>query len=179
MAGELADALAHSRTCSSFSTFHPTRIVMNEIQSAAELILRLYEIRREPELRAARDWFASQFFPQSVEDVLTAWTGADSARYRMTTTYWEMAATLVNHGAIPEAMFHDANTEHVAVYVKLQPHLEHLRRVARYPGYLAQLEHLVSGIPNLEQVAAPIRAYLELKRKQLAETPPAASGPSD
>jgi hypothetical protein len=145
---------------------------MTETQGAAELILRLYEIRRESELRAARDWFASQFFPQSVEDVLAAWTGEHSARYRMATTYWEMAATLVNHGAIPEAMFHDANTEHVAVYVKLQPHLERLRVVTKYPGYLAQLEHLVKHMPHLDQVAAPIRAYLELKRKQLAAAPP-------
>ena len=85
----------------------------------------------------------------------------------------------MNHGAIPEAMFHDANTEHVAVYVKLQPHLERLRVVTKYPGYLAQLEHLVRHMPHLDQVAAPIRAYLELKRKQLAATPSAAPDTAD
>jgi hypothetical protein len=96
---------------------------MSEIHGAAELILRLYEIRREDELRRARDWFAGQFFPSTAEEVLATWTGPESARYRMVTTYWEMAATLVNHGAIPEGLFHDANTEHVAVWVKLRPHL--------------------------------------------------------
>lgn len=150
---------------------------MTEAQGAAELILRLYEIRREDELRRARDWFASQFFPRGVEDVMAAWTGADSARYRMVTTYWEMAATLVNHGAIPEPMFHDANTEHVAVWVKLAPHLPRLREVARYPTYLSQLERLVTRMPDLEERSRPIQAYLELKRRQADPDAPAAHPP--
>ena len=151
---------------------------MSEIHGGAELILRLYEIRREDELRRARDWFAAQFFPSSAEEVLAAWTGPESARYRMVTTYWEMAATLVNHGAIPEPMFHDANTEHVAVWVKLRPHLERLRQMAKYPSYLSQLEALMTRMPDLEERSAPMLAYLELKRKQLASSrPPADPSP--
>jgi hypothetical protein len=147
---------------------------MTEAQGGAELILRLYEIRREDELRRARDWFAAQFFPSSVEEVLGAWTGPESARYRMVTTYWEMAASLVNHGAIPEPMFHDANTEHVAVWVKLQPHLERLRQMTKYPSYLSQLERLMTRMPDLEERSGPMRAYLEMKRRQLAPAPPSA-----
>ena len=147
---------------------------MTEAQGAAELVLRLYEIRREDELRRSRDWFAGQFFPSTVEEVVQAWTGPESARYRMVTTYWEMAASLVNHGAIPEAMFHDANTEHVAVWLKLRPHLEQLRQVTRYPSYLSQLERLMTRMPDLEERSAPMRAYLELKRKQLASARPSA-----
>jgi hypothetical protein len=150
---------------------------MTEAQGAAELILRLYEIRREDELRRARDWFANQFFPASVDDVRAAWTGRDSARYRMVTTYWEMAATLVNHGAIPEAMFHDTNTEHVAVWLKLQPHLERLREMAKYPSYLSQLERLMTRMPDLEERSIPLRMYLELRKSQLASAVPPAEPP--
>ncbi len=159
---------------------------MTEIHGAAELVLRLYEIRREDELRRGRDWFATQFFPSSAEEVLAAWTGRDSAPYRMVTTYWEMAATLVNHGAIPEAMFHDANTEHVAVWVKLRPYLERLREMARYPSYLSQLERLMTRMPDLEERSVPMLAYLELRKKQLASggpppgyARPAAADPAD
>jgi hypothetical protein len=141
---------------------------MTEAQGAAELILRLYEIRRDDELRRSRDWFAAQFFPASAEEVLAAWTGPESARYRMVTTYWEMAATLVNHGAIPEPMFHDANTEHVAVWIKLRPYLDRLRQMARYPSYLAQLERLMTRMPDLEERSAPMQAYMDMKRKQFA-----------
>src|SRR3954447_24003200 len=151
--------------------------MMTEAQGGAELILRLYEIRREDELRRARDWFAAQFFPSSADDVLAAWTGSESARYRMVTTYWEMAAALVNHRAIPEPLFHDANTEHVAVWVKLRPHLERLRQMAKYPSYLSQLEALMTRMPDLEERSAPMMAYLELRRKQRASTPPLADAP--
>ena len=149
---------------------------MTEAQGAAELVLRLYEIRRDDEMRRSRDWFAGQFFPSTVEDVLAAWTGPQSAPFRMVTTYWEMAAALVNHGAIPEPLFHDANTEHVAVWIKLRPHLERLRQVTRYPSYLSQLERLMTRMPDLEERSAPMQAYLELKRKQLAA---AAAPPPD
>jgi hypothetical protein len=151
---------------------------MTEAQGAAELILRLYELRREDELRRARDWFASQFFPQSPEEVLMAWVGPESARYRMVTTYWEMASTLVNHGAIPEEMFHDANTEHVAIYLKLQPHLARLREMANYPSYMRQLERMVGRMPDFDERAAPMRAYLERKRRERMplDTPPPAAG---
>src|SRR3954470_14738643 len=124
---------------------------MTEAQGAGQLILKLYELRTDGERRGARDWFASQFFPQSAEEVLAAWVGPESARYRMVTTYWEMAATLVNHGAIPEPMFHDANTEHVAVWLKLRPHLERLREMTKYPSYLSQLEALMTRMPDLDE----------------------------
>jgi len=151
---------------------------MSEIHGAAELVLRLYEIRREDELRRARDWFATQFFPASVEDVLAAWTGRDSARYRMVATYWEMAATLVNHGAIPEAMFHDANTEHVAVWLKLQPYLEGVRERAKYPSYLSQLERLMTRMPDLEERSVPLRMYLEMRKRQLTSGAPPSESPT-
>lgn len=145
----------------------------DDLQGAAGLVLKLYELRRDREMRAARDWFTASFFPQSVDDVIAAWTGADSAKYRMVTTYWEMAATLVTHAAIPEAMFNDANTEHVAVFITLQPFLDELRVRARYPSYLAQLERLVTRIPDLEERAAPLRMYLALRRaKQQGAAPP-------
>jgi hypothetical protein len=143
---------------------------MTEAQGAGQLILKLYELRTDDELRRARDWFASQFFPQSAEEVLAAWVGPESARYRMVTTYWEMAAALVNHGAIPEEMFHDANTEHVAIYLKLQPYLARLREMTKYPSYLTQLERMVGRMPDLDERAAPMRAYLERKRRELAGT---------
>jgi hypothetical protein len=53
--------------------------------------------------------------------------GEPSAYYRMVSTYWEMAATLVNNGAIDETMFNEANGEHLFVFAKIEPFLEELR----------------------------------------------------
>ncbi|MDQ6830085.1 MAG: hypothetical protein M3081_14605, partial [Gemmatimonadota bacterium] len=96
---------------------------MPSSHDSADLILRLYELRRDPEMRAARDWFFTQFHPKSAQEVFAQWMGPDSAHYRMVTTYWEMAATLVTHDAIDASMFHAANTEYAAVIAKLGPFL--------------------------------------------------------
>lgn len=129
-------------------------------QRSAELLLGLYESRREPALRAARDWWVMKFHPASAKDVLRIWVSSESAPYRMVTTYWEMAASFVVLGAIDAEMFHAANTEHLAVYSKLKPHLAEIRNLASYPDYMRSLETLVGSLPDAEERLAPIERYL-------------------
>jgi hypothetical protein len=135
-------------------------------QRSADLLLKLYESRREPALRAARDWWVTGFHPGSARDVLETWVGRDSASYRMVTTYWEMAASFVTMGAIDPAMFHAANTEHLAIYAKLSPHLAELRALTGYPTYLEHLERTVTTLPDLETRIAPIRRFLARRAAQ-------------
>ena len=139
-------------------------------QRSAELLLQLYESRREPALRAARDWWIMKFHPTSARDVLRIWGGSDSAPYRMVTTYWEMAASFVTLGAIDAAMFHAANTEYLAVYAKLRPHLAEIRELAAYPNYLEHLERVVHALPDADARLAPIQRFLA---RRAAEVPPA------
>jgi hypothetical protein len=129
-------------------------------QRSAELLLRLYELRREPTLRAARDWWIMKFHPLSARDVLTTWVASDSGPYRMVTTYWEMAASFVTMGAIDAAMFHAANTEYIAVYSKLEPYLTEVRALTNYPGYLIHLERVVTSAPDLDTKKPAIEKFL-------------------
>ena len=100
---------------------------MSDKYQSADLILKLYDMRREETMRKARDWFG-RFNPESTQDVLDALAGEHSAFYRMVTTYWDMAASLVEHGAIDEEMFNDANGEHVFIFAKIEPFLAELRQ---------------------------------------------------
>ena len=146
-------------------------------QKSAELLLRLYEARREPTLRAAREWFVTRFHPASADEVLAAWMAPDSGPYRMTTTYWEMAAGFVLHGAIDAAMFHATNTEYVAVYAKLAPFLADVREHSGVPAYLSNLETVVRQLPDMDAQLATYRNYMRLKKQQLGTAaPPSASG---
>ena len=129
-------------------------------QKSAELLLSLYESRREPALRAARDWWVMKFHPASARDVLRIWVGSESAPYRMVTTHWEMAASFVTMGAIDADMFHASNTEHLAVYSKLRPYLAEVRALASYPEYLTNLEQIVLALPNADERLAPIARFL-------------------
>jgi hypothetical protein len=118
---------------------------------SADLLLKLYDLRREPVMRQARAWFRNDFRPETPQDVLAAYRGKDSAFYRMVTTYWNMAAALVLHGAIDEQMFGDVNGEHVMVYRRLRPFLGELRVALDNPGYLNNLERLIMRMPDAEE----------------------------
>src|SRR5207237_9353555 len=92
----------------------------------ADLILKLYDLRREETMRKARDWII-RFNPESMQEILDAVMGEHSAYFRMVTSYWEMAAALVNHGAIDESMFNATSGEHLGACAKLQPFVADMR----------------------------------------------------
>lgn len=139
--------------------------------TAAAVLLKLYELRTEPALRQARGWFAFEFHPTSARDVLHTWLGPghESAPYRMVTSYWDMAASLANLGAIPPEMFNAANTEHVALYAKLRPFLPELRSTTQQPDYLQNVERVILSMPDAEDRIAVVARYLERQRKFAAE----------
>ena len=144
---------------------------MGDPAEAAAVLLKLYELRTEPALRQARAWFAFEFHPSSARDVLSTWLGPghESAPYRMVTTYWDMAASLVNHGAIPAEMFNEANTEHVALFAKLRPFLAEVRSATGYPDYLANIERVVGMLPQPEERVALFERYMARQRALAAE----------
>src|SRR5256885_11926050 len=134
-------------------------------------ILRLYELRSEPTMRKARDWFATGFYPDSAQDILKTLVGEQSADFRMVASYWDMAAAFVVFEAIDEEMFNAINTEHLVVYAKLQPFLEELRAMPGLPPYLylKHLEPIVLRLPNAQERVAAIRRYLQSRRAATAE----------
>jgi hypothetical protein len=139
----------------------------------ANLILKLYELRREPIMREARNWFFS-FNPQSASDYLETMMGEHSGHARMVISYWDMAASLVNNGAIDEHMFNDANGEHLFVFAKIEPILEDLRQITNQPDFLRHFEALVRRAPNSAERLAAIRERIKLIQVLMAERAGAA-----
>jgi hypothetical protein len=124
---------------------------------SATLLIRLYELRREPTMREARAWYVSKFNPASVDDMVATLRGPDSAYFRMVTSYWDMCASFVLNGAIDEKMFTDTNGEHVIVYAKMEPFLAEYREKMGNPTYYASLEQLVLKAPGSKERLASIR----------------------
>ena len=125
----------------------------------AELILKLYDLRREKTMRDARNWFF-QFNPKGREDFIEVLTSDKSNLYRMVTSYWDMACSFVNNGAIDAQMFNDANGEHLFVFAKLEPFLPALREEMGNPNFLAHLEKVVKDCPDYETKLANIRTRM-------------------
>src|SRR5271170_6788009 len=100
---------------------------MSTAVDSANLILKLYELRREEVMRKARD-FMFGFNPNASEEFMAGMMSANSGYIRMTITYWDMAASFVNNGAIDAKMFNEANGEHFVAFSKVEPFIEDVRK---------------------------------------------------
>lgn len=107
----------------------------------ADLVLRVYEMRREPVMRASRDAFNGKFWPANYDDVKAVVTAGHelNAAYRQLGTYWEMVYGLVRHGIVNTEFFMETNGEGIFMYAKLAPYLEQLRKDYN-PNLLANTE---------------------------------------
>ncbi len=110
----------------------------------ADLVLHLYEIRRDPELRKARQWMLSEFKASSWDEIGSTYlSGTETDRwFRMVTSYWEMVAAMVNRGALNQELYFDTTGEHVVVWNKVKAIVPEARTKIR-PTYLWNLEQLV------------------------------------
>lgn len=107
----------------------------------ANLLLRLYELRREETMRKARQWLAA-FSPANPEHIqkLTDRGSQENAYYRMVTSYWDMAASFVTSGVLNEELFLQNNGELLFVWEKCRPVIEDTRARMKNPSYFKNLE---------------------------------------
>ncbi len=143
-------------------------------QADADLILKLYDLRREPVMREARNWFFS-FNPTTTAEYMEAMMGEHSGHLRMVISYWDMAASLVNNGAIDEQMFNDANGEQMFVFAKIEPILEELRTQWQQPDMLKNYEAIVRRVPGNKEKLAAIRERIKMIQGMMAERTQAAN----
>ena len=113
----------------------------------AELILKLYEIRRETALRAARDYVGGEFKPKSVDEFVSLVKdgGKPSGHILQVYGYWDMVAAFVVHGALDEALIFDTCQEMYFQFEKIQPFLAGFREKMNLPEFLRSIETVVVG----------------------------------
>jgi hypothetical protein len=129
---------------------------------SATLNLKLFELRREPVLREAREWFLRDFNPETFTELVGIVSGERNASFRMVLGYWDMAASLVTTGAIDADAFRAAHSEVFGAFSKIHPFLSELRRVSGETDFCKHVEAVVLGAPDgraiLERRAAALRA---------------------
>ncbi len=146
-------------------------------QEVANLILKLYDLRRETVMREARNWFFT-FNPTSIQDFMDTLMGEHSGHYRMVVSYWDMAASMVNQGAIDEELFNASGGEMIFVYAKIAKFIPELRTVFGAPELLQNMETLVKRIPNIDEKIAQMNERMKKfgeMREALAAKAKAAS----
>lgn len=135
---------------------------------SADLILKLYDLRREKKMRKARNWIFS-YNPKSAEEYFQTMMDPEVGGYlRMVVSYWDMAATLVNQGAIDAELFNQTNGEHIVVFAKIEPILADLRKMWDTPDALANLEKLIMDAPDGAQKVKKTQEWMKVIQDQMA-----------
>ena len=107
-----------------------------------KLIMKLYDLRREPRMREARKWFGSYFKAKTLEEfnALCPPGSEPNASYRMLTTYWEMVASFVTNGVLHQELFFEGNREFLFVWERIRDVVPELRMTFSNPIELKHLE---------------------------------------
>ncbi len=135
---------------------------------SADLILKLYDLRREATMRKARDWMFN-FNPTSAEEYMGMMMHPEHGAYvRMVVSYWDMAAAMVVEGAIDADLFNKTNGEHTIVFAKIEPILADLRAMWQAPEALASLEKVVLDAPGGAEKLKQTQEWLKTIQAQIA-----------
>ena len=125
----------------------------------AELILKLYELRRETVMRQARSFVGGEFAPQSVEEFVSVVSkGGEKTGYVLQVYgYWDMVSAFVLHGMLSEGLVFDTCQEMYFQYAKIQPYLAGFRKKMNLPEWMRNIENVVEGSTKSRKRVADIR----------------------
>jgi hypothetical protein len=113
----------------------------------ANLILKLYEIRREETLREARNWFTGKFSASSAEEMMQKYPfGSQENNYvRMVISYWDMACSFVTSGVLNQELFFQSGGEMMIVWEKVRPLAEGMRKLTGNQNAWTNLEKVANA----------------------------------
>jgi hypothetical protein len=127
----------------------------------ANLILRLYELRREDKMRAARNWFVANFRCKSMADMgeLCPPGSEANAYYRQVVSYWDMAGSFINSGILNPDLFYANTREILLVWERVKPVITEIRAAFKDPSYLGHLEKAGTACADFLKRTAGDEAY--------------------
>ena len=129
----------------------------------AELILRLYELRRETVMREARSFVGGAFLPKSVDELVSIVTkgGKETGFVLQVYGYWDMVCAFVLHGMLDEPLVYDTCQEMYFQFAKIQPHLAGFRKKLKLPEWMQNLQTVAEGSAKGRRRLTAMRASLE------------------
>jgi hypothetical protein len=127
------------------------------------LVLRLYELRREQKLRAAREWFGANFKASNLDELATLCPmgSEESAYFRMVISYWEMVSSFITSGVLNQELFFQSGGELIFVWVKFKDLVPPTRERYKNPGLYRNFETVANAFIQWMTRQAP-EAYAAL-----------------
>ena len=142
----------------------------------AQLLLQIYDLRREEKLRRAREWVFGNFWADNLEEfnnICPAGTD-ENAFYRQVTTYWDMVAAIVNREMIDQDLFFETTTEPLMIWMRVKDVVLEQRKLRKNPLFLRNLEILAEKHEKWLATRAP--EALAETRKMMAAMRKRATG---
>ena len=140
----------------------------------AELILKLYDLRREAEIRKARNWWFVNFWPENADDFMKIALAAGTQEnnwLRQVSSYWDLAASLVVHGTLNETLFLEPafSGEMFLIFAKIHPFLKEVREKTQNPRMLANVENVIKKSKAGRERLKFVEQRMAARRKQMKE----------
>jgi hypothetical protein len=140
----------------------------------AGLILKLYDLRREAEMRKARHWFTVEFWPQSADELIkiaSAFPSQENSWIRQVGGYWDMAASFVLQGALNEELFLQPGCcgEMFFILAKVYPFLKEFREKTNNPDAFGNIEKVATGSKLARKRLERVLKNVENRRKAMAK----------
>lgn len=132
----------------------------------ANLLLRLYELRREEKLRQARDWFSKNFKASKLEEFqkLCPLGSQENAYFRMVTSYWEMAASFVTNGVLHQDLFAQNSRELLFVWERIRDIVPAWRETFKNPKLVRNVETVATAMIEEEKRQGSYEAFSAMVR---------------
>jgi hypothetical protein len=131
----------------------------------ADLIIKLYELRRETVMRAARSYVGGAFGPTSIDEFVAIMSGGEHTSFVLQVYgYWDMVASMVVSGALDEELVYNSCMEMYFQYAKIRPYMEEFRKRIHLPEMFLQVQKLVEGSEKGRARLDNMERYLQMIR---------------
>jgi len=140
----------------------------------AQVVMQLYDLRREAEMRKARAWYTGEFWPANADEFLkvaNAFPGQENAWMRQVNGYWDMATAMVLAGAVNEELFLQPGVsgELFFIFAKFYPFLKEIRQKMDNPDAYSNIEKVATGSKTARKRLERFMKNVEARRKSLAK----------
>ena len=128
----------------------------------ADLILKLYDLRRESVMRESRNAVNTQYWPKTPEEA-TAVLARDHplhVPFSQTANYWEMVFGMARHGIIHPDFLVENNGEGLFLFARVEPYLSALRQAAS-PRWFRNAEWIVTNCRTAQLMMEDIRSRIK------------------
>ena len=132
----------------------------------ANLLLRLYELRREDKMRQARDWFFKNFHANNLEELskICPLGSPEHAFFRMVSSYWEMAASFVTSGVLQRELFMQNSREMLFVWIRMSDVVPAMREAQKNPEIARNIETVANAMIEQEKQRGSYEAFRNMVR---------------